>query len=439
MRSKRIGKINTSLLLMIFVFVPFWEIFAAQINYFLHIPIQMLSILKYSIILGLIFSLIFEFFLLKSLVTKKYALIVLVYSSYIFLHIIGDVHFMLIFDGLRYEFLYPLMATLILLNKNNILPNFNTIVIIIIIQGITLIIFGLFEVNNQHILEIAYRRPLSEIPHINWYSINRLISLSGNPINLGASTIISMSFLYFYLLENKNIKNNILFIIFLFLSFFIVSATLSRSSLITYAIVVLLIFNMYSKNIYKKSILYFIFFILLAMLFYNLNETLDLGLYIKRFSNLFSVNEYSSNVRVSNWISGFNQLNHIEIFWGKGIGISTPTEELGELYNGIMIENSFVSIFIEFGLIGFLIFSIIYIRYFYLINRMKKYNANISKVLFLFLTTYTLFSFGNDFNRNLPFNLYFWIFYSYLEYYIHLYKGGNNENLISYSNVGYKR
>lgn len=427
--------INSRLLIIfICIFFPLWEVLQSQMNFYLHIPIFVIGIIKYTILLMLITILSIELMYKQVLIVKNYALLVGIYTIYIFLHILGDTNPMLIFDGLRYEFIYPFIVTLILMNKNSSLPNLNLLINIIIIQGVILVTLALFELNNQSILEIVYRRPLEDIAHIHWFSINRLISFAINPINLGALTVIFMICLYYKLLEIRNIFMTIIFVIFLILSFIVISGTLSRTSLLTYSLIIFLMFHFYVKNPLYKTLLYISLFLITSIVIIYLNNNYDLSLYIKRFGNLFSSNEYTENARVLHWLHAFSLMNYLDMIWGFGIGKSTPSAELGSLYGGVMIENSFISNFIEFGLIGFWIYVIVYIRYLYLIKILNRYNKNLSIFLFLFFITFILFSLGNDFNRNLPFNIYFWFFYAYLEKEVSLYRS-KNAIFINNSNI----
>jgi len=428
--------LSKSLILTVLISFPFWEILTAQINYFFHVPILFLGLTKYLILYALTSVLLMRFLYKKSPVVNKHSSLIIIYTVYILLHIIGDVHPMLVLDGLKYEFIYPFIGMLILINKKNPLPNFDTLSNIIIIQGAILVIFALFELNNQAILEIAYRRPLESIPHIHWFSINRLISFAINPINLGALVIIFLSFLYFKLLQKRSTFIKVIFISFLILSLIVISGTLSRSSLLTYLIVVFLMVHFYFNNPLYRIILYSVLCAAAIGIITYLSYTYDLSLYFKRFVDLFTIAEYSDNARVFNWINAFSQMNYLDMLWGKGIGISTPSGELGLLYGGIMIENSFISHFLEFGFIGFILYLAVFARYFYLIKILKKFNENISVTLFIFLIIFILFSMGNDYNRNLPFNIYFWFLYAYLEKLIYMYKRSTgNEIIINNSNI----
>lgn len=406
------------LIATIFVVFPLWEVISAQLNYFLHIPIGFLGLLKYSILIATIYILIYLHAASKKLFSLSIqSLMSGLYVVYIVLHVISDVDVVLILDGLKYELLYPLLAFLLLVNiKKNVLPKIDLILKIILVQGMVILFIGLYEYFNQDILAILYRSSLELIPHISWFSIKRLISIVGNPINLGAMTTIFVIVLNYFYNENKTSMLKPALPILIILSFFVVIMTLSRTSLMVFILIITIILSISVKGLVNRSIFYLSLISLILVLYYLLYEYIDLELVFKRFSGLADNNEYTDNTRTLNWKYAISSMDYLQYIWGKGIGISTPNADLAEKYGGLIVENGFISTFIEYGLIGISLYTLFFLRFMYIAFELRASNGNLAYFFILFLIVFSLFNLGNDYNRNIPFNLYFWTFYAYLEF-----------------------
>lgn len=412
----KINKINNDFLVLIFMLFPFWELITLQLNYYTKVPVSFFTSLKYLLVFIPIFLFLLKISGNTKVVLRKEGLLMSIYTLYVFFHIIGSNNFFLKVDGFKFEFLFPFFALFYLHDYFSTNVDYLHLFIkILFYQGLITLSLGTLEYFNQEILTTIYRQELDDIPHIYWFKVPRLISTAGNPINLGATLCIWIVS-YIYMMKKKYSKVlNILFPLILLVTLFVVSMTLSRTSLIVFVFVVLLSFLIGMKGVFNKilflSLLGFCSMIIVSIFL----QGIDIAFLFDRFGNIFEGSEYTKNARVINWNYAINSMQPIEYLWGKGIGASTPNGEYVIKYNGYMIENGYMSTFINYGAIGALLYLAIIIRFSYLSILIKKHNNALGLFLILFLVVYGLFNTSNDYNRNLPYMLYFWVFYVYSE------------------------
>lgn len=408
----RVNRINNKFLVLIFILFPFWEIITLQLNYFTKLPVSFFTSLKYLLVFIPIFLFMLQIFEGNRIVLRKEAGLMSIYILYVFFHIVGSANIFLKMDAIKFEFLFPFFTLLYFHNSiDNDKDYIDFLIKVIFYQGIITLFLAVLEYLNQEVLTIIYRQSLDEIPHIHWFNIPRLISTAGNPINLGATLCVWIAS-YIYMVKKKYFKIlNVLFPLALLLSLFVVSMTLSRTSLIVYVFVVLFSFLIGIKGWFNKILFLSLIGgtgILIISVFL---QGIDIAFLFDRFGNLLEGNEYTKNARVINWNYAVSSMDTIEYIWGKGIGASTPNGEYVTKYNGYMIENGYMSTFINYGIIGVCFYVTIIIRFYYLSLKIKKRNEALGLFLILFLIVYTLFNTSNDYNRNLPYMLYFWCFY----------------------------
>lgn len=407
----RIAKINSYILILIFVLFPFWSIIVAQINYFLKVPLNILTSIKYLFVVFSIFLFLINIFVKKNIQIREESILLGIFVIYVFFHLVGSSSLFLKLDGFKFEFVFPFLALLIF-NANNYNINYLDILIkIIFYQGIVTLLVAFLEFMDQELLELLYRKSLKDIPHIRWFSVQRLMSTTGNPINLGATLSIWITSFLYMIYRNKVILLKLLYPVVLLFTFFIVSLTLSRTSLIVFIFTVFLSIFLaidgYVNKVFFISLVVFILGFLVSVFLKDIN----IDLVLTRFENLFDTNEYTSNARVINWNYAISNMNIMEYFWGKGIGTSNPKAEYVQNYNAFMIENGFVSTFINYGILGVLLYLFLIIKFYVLSFKIKENNKALGLFLIIFLTVFCLFNTSNDYNRNLPYMLYFWIFY----------------------------
>ncbi|CAL2077259.1 membrane hypothetical protein [Tenacibaculum dicentrarchi] len=407
----KIDKINFNLLILIFILFPFWQIVTAQINFFLKIPLSVLTSIKYLLVFLSIFLFLFKIYINNKIDIRRNSILLGIYVFYVFCHLIGSGSLFLKMDGFKFEFIFPFLALLIFNSNYSETRNFDILIKILFYQGIITLVVGFLEFFDQNILTFLYRKSLDDIPHINWFSVQRLMSTAGNPINLGATLSIWIV-AYLYILNNRGkLLIKIFYPVILLLTFFIVSMTLSRTSLIVFILTAFLSLFLIIEGFFNRVVFVSLISLILLSIIGFLLEGVNIDLVLSRFQNLFEAKEYTSNARVINWNNAFDKMDFIEYIWGKGIGTSTPKAEYVKNYNGVMIENGFISTFINYGIIGLLMYLLLTIRFFYLSIKLKSKNKGLGLFLLLFLVVFCFFNMSNDYNRNLPYMMYFWVFY----------------------------
>ncbi|WP_193264248.1 O-antigen ligase family protein [Vibrio navarrensis] len=226
-----------------------------------------------------------------------------------------------------------------------------------------------------------------------------------NPINYAFFIIflIPLSSFVFY-------KTKYHSLVYLFFTILVgLGVLLSYSRLAVIALI--LVFAMYLMREVVRNTFLAIFTIALALIlsfsfvasFLSENITV-----IERTTQVISLDTYVQNSRVDNWLSGMGNLDNIlYVLWGLGLGVARPSGD-----DAIVVENAFISIFINFGLIGFIIYLYFFVMGFYnAFYVLKKHREH--RYSFLFLSVFSVLfvmSTGNDINRNYPFSFIFWVF-----------------------------
>lgn len=411
------------LVLITFIVIPFWEVLSVQLSRVTNLPTMFFEILKFSFFFGIIGISSYFLCLHKRKSGKFGSLLLISYLLIQILHIFPYLSIQILLNGITFQLLFTLIALLIILIGYNFGEHFiYQLSKFFFVQLILVLTVGIIEYFNPQILEILYNKNLDDIPHLVFRGTNRLLSLVGNPINLSAFILITLPFSIF-LCDRKRIV--LLDIILLLSSVFVIIFTLSRSA---FLILLLLLPYYFLKGVKLFKILIFIslIFVIYNQVFKNLNYD-EMLILFNRFGNLATANEYTENPRVANWTEAFMYFdNPINFFWGLGIGMSNPSGEMQVNHGTFIIENSFISTFIEYGLIGFLTYTLIMIRAIYL-SASYYFHCKCDAIL-VFMIVFVLFSLGNDFHRNLPFSFIFWILYGFLENHNHSYSQMKAEN-----------
>lgn len=390
------------------IFLPFWDVIVPLFTRFSSSFFYIVGPVRYEIMI--FFSL---FFVASSIRYKSKVKILplffmLSYLSITILSLISsDAGFLLKVEAVKLQLIIVFYCfTLLLLSGSRVVLDISAIKKIFHYQLIIVVLVGFFEFFDQSILSLIYNKPREEIQHIQYFSSQRLISLIGNPINLGAFLLVCICFNLEKLTSKRiSIKYWSLFS----LSGFVIYMTLSRLSLIAYIFISILVFYRTNKVMFVISlVLGFLLFFLISP---NVNFSGDS---IERMISVLDMDTYEGNARVVNWNYALDKFkNAYDYLFGLGFGYSNPSKEYSEHYGSLIIENTFISIFIELGVIGFIMFLIIYLRFYYLSFNYYKIYKDFSFVAFLII--FSLFSIGNDFHRNMPFSFYFWFLYVWLE------------------------
>lgn len=404
-----LSKVSQSCLLLALFTFPFWEVFTAQFLKISSVFGPILGITKYALI-------IFPFFLALAFVrvrVRRVKVFYLVYLLYVSLHFIGETSFSIYFESVRYVLLYPLVLIVIFCFSEQVydIP-YHRLSLIFSVQFFLISSVAFLEFNNQDILTYLYNKSLSEIPHITWFSGMRLISVIGNPINLGAVLLFLFGFVYFDFRTNSNAVK----ILLIFMLAIPVVLTLSRMS--TIVLVLLILYTVYKEVKFNNLLFTVVVLAMVPVLIYFITtkeifiDTLDI--LFKRVGNIFDVSEYTGNLRVYHWQEAFHRFDNIfYILWGLGSGSSNPSEDMRAVYGTLIIENSFISQFVDLGVIGLVAYVFVYSRVIYLsfwfYSVTQKMGPLLGFVILLF------FSFSNDYHRNLPFVFWFWFLLFYLE------------------------
>lgn len=404
-----------------FIFIPFWEVIASQFLVFGDALYSAVALIKYIPFLITILYCIILHCLDDRIKFNKSTTPHLLYFIVLAFHLVGDVNLILVLDAVKLQVLFVLFCLLIRIKmdqNSDVAPSIKFITITLLTQLIAVLAVGVFEFFDQEILVTLYGKSLEEMSHVSWMSSIRLISLLGNPINLGAFIVICISFLIHSLLKRKFIQQTVILTL-TFISLFVVLFTLSRLALICLFVVLLLIivFSALKRNYFP--IVFMILPITWAIFHFDISN-IDFGILADRFGNMLNDNEYSGNLRIYHWLIALNQIdNPFLYFWGLGLGKSNPAEEMVSAHGALLIENSFLTVFIETGLIGLILYLWCIVRA--LKSSWTYFTISDNPAFLIFYLVFILFSFGNDFNRNMPFSFYFWFFTIWLDWQIRSY------------------
>lgn len=335
-----------------------------------------------------------------------------VYSS---LHIIGEVDISLLADGARYQFGYLIVFSFICLlplplKKLGI--DLDTFVKIIFFQTIIVSIIGVIEFFNSDVISILYGIDKDSMNNVSLAAGSRLISVFGNPINFGAFLCVGLCAVYYKASKCSSALMWFVFWCYWLVLAFLVFFTLSRLALIAFSIQTVFIFIF---NIRKREIITIIFLLVcisiaFPLIFKIMYQSDSL---FERFYRLMDILTYTDNARVANWVYALSHFDYyINWLWGLGVGASNPNLAS----EGYMVESSYVSILLEFGVIGALLYLLLLFSMFLILQQNKKSIGKSYYFYLLFLIFFLVMSLGNDFHRNFPFVFYFWITLSNLFY-----------------------
>lgn len=401
------------LLVLLLLLLPSWAVISAQVSYLVGFD-QLVTSSRYLIIfscillcvIGLLFS---DFKLIYSF--GFFAL--LFYTFYSLAHLIGDTEPILLFEGFRHEVLFVILGfSLLIYGLSNesvsYLPRLNVVFYTVLINGFFAISFAVWQFFDINILEILYRKPLEDIGNLTLAIGYRLTSTMVNPINFGAFLVLFYLVIHYFYEERK-----IGFFIYLILSIFIivlVVGSLSRLALLALIFVLTLLY-FYKASLLKMFVPVFMIFLFVI---YVVNYV-DLGLLNSRFETIFTLSTFTENARVNNWFLAVSSLDLYQYLWGRGIGASSPDSSVVSVSSAQAIENGYISIFYQYGLFGFIMAFIIFLRFIYVGYSLVKINAAVGKFVIGFILFFFAMTLGNDFFRNSPFVFYFWFFYVYFE------------------------
>lgn len=409
-----LNNFSKKLFIWILLLIPLWEVISAQLNFFFGLPSDILGGGKYLFFLLLIICLfLIVIFSKRYFINKSVGLAFLtVYMFYIFLHFIGTTEMELVVNGLRYEVLYVVLVWLLLLAsllKKNEFLLWKDLERVFFTLGFIVIFFAALQYFDNDILAKLYRKNVDDIANITLAVGNRLTSVLVNPINFASFLVILFIFVQVRF-EQKRMQF-IPYASIVTIIFFMILGSLSRASFIAF-ILVSFLFISYRTSLAKKM-LFGLLSLLIATVFISATELNDV---VSRYESLLFASSYTGNDRVGNWELAINSMLNFEVLWGRGLGASSPDQQVVRNTSAMTVENSFVTVYLQYGVIGVALFLLIFLRFTYVGFRLLKVDESASKFCLSFVLFFTVMSFGNDFTRNFPFGFYFWLFFAYFEY-----------------------
>lgn len=315
-------------------------------------------------------------------------------------------------NGLRYELMMSAFFFLYYISSKkypaNSYATFELIRKINISQFFVVCAIGYVEMFNKDIRILLYKEKAhSLVTGFPGVSEIRLVSTLENPINLGLFLCISLSII----LSKGNQKHirwtgpalwmigapvvfmtlsRLSILIYGALGAFYLIRSLSASTLITKTFVTLLMISTTSFAVSKI----------------DFSEMVNLDAIQKRTEQATGSDEYKNDPRIQNWSNAFSRMSDAPVIshlFGLGIGISNPAGENDQL----RIENSYISVYIQTGIVGSILWTIIISG----VIRNDNYRSPPSqtyqtKVPLLIILMGAV---ANDMHRNLPFSGYLWL------------------------------
>lgn len=201
----------------------------------------------------------------------------------------------------------------------------------------------------------------------------RLPSTVGTPDNYAFLLSLISCYLVFYTLKIKKYKT---FVLYFLISFIFIFLSTIRSALLFYCIFIAISLLKTFYNFNKKYI--YTLFIFISMILIVLLVTIPINPLIS-----FS----SSQERLQNWSSTVNPLFTIQGIVGNGLGtvgaadtkISLNTFDL----KGNAVDNQYLALYEQVGIVGMILFFLLFIRIFYFLENKKENSISISLIIAL--------------------------------------------------------
>ncbi|MGU3144750.1 O-antigen ligase family protein [Vibrio cholerae] len=361
----------------------------------------------YKEIIQISLTLIVFYYLIEKIRLKISWPITLVacFSLYCLFHFIGWRDIGLIFDGFRFQVIYMISCSLLLISSISCRNNdVDVFIKSLFYSGLPVLSIGLIELFDPKIISILYGVDKSSMSNVTLAIGDRLISTLGNPINLGIYMCFFICSSYFLAKKTDVFYYWVIFWILFGLSSLVIFFTLSRLAFLT-LIILFLYIGIDGWRSRNKTTLIVISILVLLIFPKLLSVLLSNSDIFSRFYDMLELTTFSENSRISNWEVALKNLDSfIKMIWGLGVGASNPTSGSG----GILVENSLLTILIEFGLIGLTIYISIVFSMYFRANDSHFFEKEYSVFFNMFLITFFVMSIGNDVNRNFPFVFYFW-------------------------------
>lgn len=409
-----LSKMIRAFVVLLFFLLPSWGVLSTQVSSLVGFY-EIITSVRYVFIFSVIIICFCAICLSDGRLNNSFGFFALLsYLLVSLLHFVGDVEIRLLFDGFRYEVLFLVLAfsifTYSLSKSTGVgIPGFNFILSGIIFNGLIGAFFAIWQFFNIEILEVLYRAPLEELSHIKLAVGYRLLSTFGNPINFGAFMVL-FYIVGAYLYDQRRIST-LVYSVWAILVLILILGSLSRLALIAFVV------SFGFSFLYKASLTRMIIVMLLAssVFVFSFDLFVSSGIF-SRVETLTELNTFLKNARVKNWVSVLYGLEPYQYVWGRGIGASSPDGTMGDTTSSVVVENGFLSVFVQYGILGILLIAMILFRFFMLGLFFLRVDAAFGKLIISFLLFFCVMLMGNDFFRNSPFVFYFWMLYVYSEY-----------------------
>lgn len=298
----------------------------------------------------------------------------------------------LFFDGLRFQVGYLAIFVLVLASSH--MFDISRIRKLITSTYFIVVVIGLLEFFDDNIIKLLYGVDKEFLSNTRLAVGFRLISVFGNPINYSIFLCLGFTCFVFEFKNNRKLKA-----VMSILTLFLVSMTFSRSGLLVF-VLLLIVLNVSN---FKRGILFFCVAATLSsfvLMFFESDDKV-VGGFTERNSTLLELSTFVENDRVLNWKKAFESNGWKEFVIGNGLGTSNPDRNAG----GVLIENSFLSILFDVGVLGLTCYAILFSLGVY-----YAFKSGHRRFYILIFLTYFMFGLGNDIHRNFPFVFYFWLF-----------------------------
>ncbi len=335
-------------------------------------------------------------------------------------------------DSWRWQYLYPVMAASLLVYGMNFragspLLTLDSLAKIVVLQAAVVSAVAIVEILHpdiRYLLYGSYYEEMKYILSIPGFSNVRSASTLGNPINLGVFLLFALVNAA-YLAASRGGRNRRLAILAVCLACLGgIVLTLSRTAYLILGILALvqLLASLQSRKLSVTTIT--LIGLVAAAVVAGLPwlwETFgeSLGHAQQRLSMLAELGSFSEDPRVENWrrfLAAWSD-NWVSMIWGAGLGLSNSAGKDGTF----IVENSFVSILGELGLVGLILYLLILasmLRNWLVLTDLGRQSPEIRKEARYFgnfLVLFLVCSLSIDAYRNSPFSAYFWILFAYGE------------------------
>ncbi|MDB2084885.1 MAG: O-antigen ligase family protein [Clostridium paraputrificum] len=410
----KVDKIVICILQIIFFITPFSMVISLQLPVLQIGDVSFINVLKDIFLILICLLIIYKLIKKRKLSIDNFSMLIISFVIYGVMHIfISNVTPIRSINKFRTVFLYPIVFTFICLyvinfKKYKILHEYiEGIKKIFFIQIMILICGSLLEmIMGEKFLRIIYKGYYERL-HINLLGQEglRLVSFVGNPINL--SLILCVGLAYFLFVYSGITRY---FLIPLIIAVILLS--FSRTSYLIAGIIIL-IYIIYSMNKIKniiKMIISILGILIFGSLIFNSSYLTEKSSFVSKRVETINIKTLSENIRVDNWNRYLNETfkdNILYMSWGGGLGTSNSdsSQKTDSVY---IVENSYISILGEMGIIGLVFYLTIIIITLKKIIKLSKYNIEYR----VFLSIYLGLCIGSGFNDlyvNNPFSQYFWI------------------------------